>query len=72
MSIRVVQLELDEDTCRELGQVASHLGLGGIEDAIRAGTMEWLARRKAEMDDRDPAQRYFVNEALDELMARKR
>ena len=28
---------------------------------------EWTARRKSEMDDRDPEQRYFVNQALDEL-----
>ncbi len=64
--------KLDEDTCCELAHVASHLGLGGIEDAMRAAAMEWLARRKAEIDDHDPAQRYFVNEALDELVARKR
>jgi hypothetical protein len=30
---------------------------------------EWTARRKSEMDDRDPEQRYFVNQALDELAA---
>ncbi len=71
MSIKVVHLELDEDTCRELEKVAAHLGFGTVEDALRAATMEWLARRKAEIEDRDPAQRYFVNEALDELMARK-
>ncbi len=39
---------------------------------MRAAAMEGLARRKAEIDDHDPAQRYFVNEALDELVARKR
>jgi hypothetical protein len=72
MSIRVVHLELDENTCRDLEAVAAHLGLGSIDDALRAAAAEWLARRKSEIEDRDPAQRYFINEALDELMARKR
>ena len=72
MSIRVVHLELHEDFCRDLEEVAAHLGVGAIEDALRAAAADWLARRKAEIDDRDPAQRYFVNEALDELMTKKR
>jgi hypothetical protein len=32
---------------------------------------EWTARRVAELDDRDPSQKYIVNEALDELIAKK-
>jgi hypothetical protein len=71
MSIRVVSLRLDEDLCRELERLAADLGLGNIEDALRAAAGEWIARRKAELGDRDPAQRYFVNEALDELIAKK-
>ncbi len=72
MSIRVIHLELEEDTCRKLEQVGVHLGFGRIEEVLRAAASDWLARRKSELEDRDPAQRYFVNEALDELMARKR
>ena len=72
MSIRVVHLELEEGAWRDLEAVAAHLGLASVEDALRAAAADWLARRKAEIADRDPAQRYFVNEALDELMSRKR
>jgi len=38
---------------------------------LRLAAAEWVARRKAEINDRDPNQRYFVNEALDELMKKK-
>jgi len=33
---------------------------------------DWIARRQSELDDRDPAQRYFINEALDQLAAHKK
>ncbi|HZY58507.1 MAG TPA: hypothetical protein VFE56_02010 [Candidatus Binataceae bacterium] len=71
MNTRSVLLELDENLCRDLEQVAVHLGLGAIDDALRVAAADWVARRKAEIDDRDPNQRYFVNAALDELMAKK-
>ncbi len=71
MNTRSVLLELDENLCRDLDQVAAHLGLGAIEDALRVAAADWVARRKAEIDDRDPNQRYFVNAALDELIAKK-
>lgn len=71
MSTRLVWLELDAVLCADLEQVAADLGLGAIEDALRMAAAEWVARRKAEIDDRDPNQRYFVNEALDELIKKK-
>jgi hypothetical protein len=71
MSIRVIRLELDEEICRELEQIADRFGFGTIEDALRIAAADWAARRKAELDDRDPNQRYFVNEALD-LLSKKR
>jgi predicted DNA-binding ribbon-helix-helix protein len=72
MRTKVLRLELEDNLYRELEEVAARLGLGTIEDALRIAAADWLARRKAEIDDRDPTQRYFVNEALDELIARKR
>jgi hypothetical protein len=33
---------------------------------------DWVERRRAELDDRDPNERYFVNEALDELANREK
>ncbi len=71
MSTRLVRLELDVALCGDLERVAADLGLGAIEDVLRIAAAEWIARRKAEIDDRDPNQRYFVNEALDELAKKK-
>ena len=71
MSTRLVRLELDVALCRDLEQAAADLGLGALEDALRFAAAQWVARRKAEIDDRDPSRRYFVNEALDELMKKK-
>jgi hypothetical protein len=72
MSIRILRLELEEDLCRDLEEAAAHLGLGTIEEALRVAAVEWTARRKEEFADSDPGQRYFVNEALDELISKKR
>jgi hypothetical protein len=71
MNTRLVRLELDEHLCGEIAQVAAHLGLGAIADVLRIAAADWVVRRKAELEDRDSNQRYFVNEALDELMAKK-
>jgi hypothetical protein len=71
MSTRVIRLELDDNFCREIDEIAARLGIGPLKDALRIAAADWLARRRAEMDDRDPNQRYFVNEALDELMSKK-
>jgi hypothetical protein len=35
------------------------------------GIAEWVSRLKSQLDDRDPEQRYFINEALDELDKKK-
>ena len=72
MGTRVIPLELDDKLCRELEEVTAHLRLGTIEDVLRIAAADWVSRRKAEIDNQDPNQRYFVNEALDELMSKKR
>jgi hypothetical protein len=72
MSTRVIQLEMDEDLYGELKETAERLELGRVEDALRAAAADWLARRRAEMENRGADERYFVNQALDELMAKKR
>jgi hypothetical protein len=71
MSTRAIRLELDDTLCREAEEIAAKLGVGSLEDALRIAAADWVARRRAELEDRDPAQRYFVNEALDELMSKK-
>jgi len=57
MSTRLLRLELDVVLCDDLEQAAADLGPGAIEDALRLAAAEWVARRKAEINDRDPDQR---------------
>ena len=71
MPTRII-LELPEEMGDELARIAAALGLGDANEAALIGLADWIARRKAEIDDRDPAQRYFINEALDQLAARKK
>jgi hypothetical protein len=67
MATKRIELELPEELWRDLAQVTEALGMGNPAEAAFVGLADWIARRKAELDDRDPAQRYFINEALDEL-----
>jgi predicted transcriptional regulator len=66
-----IELELPDELFDELSRVAETME---ISDAIEAATIavaDWVSRRKAELDDRDPEQRYFINEALDQLARKK-
>jgi len=72
MPTRRIILELPEEMGDELARIAAALELGDVNEAALIGLADWIARRKAELDDRDPAERYFVNEALDQLAARKK
>lgn len=72
MAGRKIELELPEELYRELEHVAGHLGISQPADAALYAIGQWVAERKAELDNRDPSQRYFVNEALDELVANQR
>jgi hypothetical protein len=67
MAGRRIEIELPEELWRDLVQVAEAAGIGNPVEAAFVGLADWIARRKAELDDRDPSQRYFINEALDEL-----
>jgi hypothetical protein len=42
-----------------------------LSEAALIAVADWTARRKAEADDKNPTQRYFVNEALDELIGKQ-
>ena len=69
MAGKAISVELPDELWAGLGEVADALGISSAEEAAVIAIAEWTARRKSEMDDRDPAQRYFVNQALDELAA---
>ncbi len=66
---KTLKAELPDELWAALSEVADALGISSAEEAAVIAVAEWTARRKAELDDRDPAQRYFVNQALDDLAA---
>jgi hypothetical protein len=53
-------------------RVAQAMGIANPEEAATIGLAEWVSRRKSELDDRDPNEKYAVNEALDELLEKKK
>ena len=67
MAGKTITIELPDGLWTGLGEVADALGIASADEAATIAIAEWVARRKAELDDRD--RRYFVNEALDELAA---
>ncbi|HEY6418940.1 MAG TPA: hypothetical protein VIX59_08055 [Candidatus Binataceae bacterium] len=66
-----IEIELPDELYAQLVEVADALGIGDAREAAVIGLAQWVARRKSELDDRNPDQRYFVNEALDELDKKK-
>jgi predicted transcriptional regulator len=70
MAGKTISLELPDEMWARLAEVAAALGVSKAEEAALLAIADWTAQRKAELDDRDPGQRYFVNEALDQLFAR--
>jgi hypothetical protein len=72
MAGRKIELDLSDDLLDDLDRVAEALGLASAVEAAMIGVADWVSRRKAELDDRDPDEKYFINEALDDLMTRKK
>ena len=66
-----VELELPDQLWGELTRIAQALGLDPLRQAIPGAIADWIARRREELEDRDPDSKYFVNQALDELMSKK-
>ena len=71
MAGKTIQLILPDELFAQLEMVAGVLGIPDPAEAAVIGVAEWVAQRKSAMDDRDPGQRYFINEALDELEKKK-
>lgn len=67
---RQLILDLPEELWADLTRVTEAFEFANPLEAAIVGLADWIARRKSELDDRDPARRYFVNEALDELLTR--
>lgn len=69
---RKIQIEVPDELFAQLMRVAEALGISSAEEAATVGLAEWVSRRKSELDDRDPNEKYAVNEALDELLEKKK
>ena len=67
-----IQIEMPDELFAQLMQVAEAMGISRAEEAAMVGLAEWVTRRKSELDDRDPNEKYMVNEALDELLEKKK
>jgi hypothetical protein len=67
-----ITIDLPEELFEQLMRVAAAMGVSNPEEAAMIGLAEWVARRKSELDDRDPNEKYVVNEALDELLEKKK
>ncbi|MGD0288298.1 MAG: hypothetical protein ABSC63_01395 [Candidatus Binataceae bacterium] len=72
MPARRITLDLPEELGDDLARIAEAMEIADFNEAALIGLADWIARRKLELDDRDPNQRYFINEALDQLAARKK
>jgi len=71
MAGRRIEIELPDELARNLELVAEALGISSVEETALIAVAEWVSQRKSELDDRDPDQKYFINEALDELENKK-
>jgi hypothetical protein len=71
MAGKKLQLQLPDELYAQLEAVAGALGIPDPAEAAVIGVAEWVARCTRELEDRDPSQRYFINEALDELDKKK-
>jgi hypothetical protein len=63
-----LELHLPADLFARLSRIAAATGLHDPAEAAIVGLAEWTAAREAQLDDRDPGRKYFVNAALDELL----
>jgi hypothetical protein len=71
MAVNRIEIDLPDELAAQLLRAGESLGIATLSEAAIVAIGEWAARRGAELDDRDPSQKYIVNEALDELIAKK-
>jgi hypothetical protein len=71
MAARKIELELSDAIYADLERIAEAMGISSLHEAALVALAQWVERRKSELDDRNPDERYFVNEALDDLIRKK-
>lgn len=69
---RKIQIDVPDELFSQLMRIAEAMGISNPEEAATIGLAEWVSRRKSDLDDRDPNEKYLVNEALDELVEKKK
>lgn len=69
---RKIQIDVPDELFSQLMRIAEAMGISNPEEAATIGLAQWVSRRKSELDDRDPNEKYLVNEALDELLEKKK
>jgi hypothetical protein len=67
-----IQIEVPDELFAQLMEIAQSMGIAQPQEAATVGLAEWISRRKSELDDRNPNEKYMVNEALDELLEKKK
>ena len=66
-----VELLLPDELWGELTRIAQALGLDPLRQAVPGAIADWVVRHREELEDSDPESKYFVNQALDDLLAKK-
>ncbi|HUY38120.1 MAG TPA: hypothetical protein VMV13_04785 [Candidatus Binataceae bacterium] len=71
MARNQIEIDLPDELANSLARVVEALGITTLGEAAIIAIADWTSRRAAELDNLDPNRRYFVNEALDELIDKK-
>jgi hypothetical protein len=72
MAGKRIQLDLPDELYAQLVRVGESMGISNPDEAALVGLAQWLSQRVSELDDKDPSQKYLVNEALDELLEKQK
>ena len=72
MAGKRIQLDLPDELYAQLVRVGESMGISNPDEAALVGLAQWLSQRVSELDDKDPSQKYLVNEALDELLQKQK
>lgn len=72
MADEKIELMLPPELAADLERVATALGIASRAEAAQIAIGEWVAQHRDRINAADPPQKYFVNEALDELIAKQR
>jgi len=72
MAGKRIKLDLPDELYAQLVRVGESMGISNPDEAALVGLAQWLSQRVSELDDKDPSQKYLVNEALDELLQKQK